>query len=266
MCSSFLTRTLCLRILSFCLSRDVHFSHDFQLQKNQFLQLFRPFSLTARTPIIFPFQRASFAHDIPHQNPLHFPHSSSLSGGSFAATLPNQWPAHFPGYLPFQGKPAGRVSSKKIPLFAKIPYFLVQISACPAWDWGDFRGGVGAEFRDFSSEASLWKGENWGTFGGGLGEKWGKNRTFLSTTCTLRSHILPSNSPHSPLVFFPFRASDRQNLYQKPDDSVQNWSLSGGNHHLHRAGGRGFWGEIGRFPFEKSLWKGLNLGRFGEWK
>jgi len=33
---SFFKRTVCLRILFFCLSRDVHFSHDFQLQKTNF--------------------------------------------------------------------------------------------------------------------------------------------------------------------------------------------------------------------------------------
>ena len=54
-----------MRILSFCLPRDVYFQHDFQHQKTQFLQLFRPFALPARTPIIFPFQGASFAAEFP---------------------------------------------------------------------------------------------------------------------------------------------------------------------------------------------------------
>ena len=42
-----------------------------------------------------------------------------------------------------------------------------------------------------------------------------------------RASFAATFSPAIPLVFFPFRASDRQNLYQKPDSSVQNWSLSG---------------------------------------
>ena len=43
-----------------------------------------------------------------------------------------------------------------------------------------------------------------------------------------RASFAATFSPAIPLVFFPFRASDRQNLYPKPDGSVQNWSLSGG--------------------------------------
>lgn len=37
-----------------------------------------------------------------------------------------------------------------------------------------------------------------------------------------RASFAATFSPAIPLVFFPFRASDRQNLYQKPDGSVQN--------------------------------------------
>ena len=145
MCSSFLTRTLCLRILSLCLSRDVHFSHDFQLQKNQFLQLFRPFSLTARTPIIFPFQRAFFAHDIPHQNPLHFPHLSSLSGGILRSHTSQSMTHSFPRISSLLGETYRAIFVQSIVLFAKIPYFFVQISACPDIRAGRLSGGEQGE-------------------------------------------------------------------------------------------------------------------------
>ena len=135
----FLRRTLCLSILSLCLPKDVHFQHDFQLQKTQFLQLFPPFPpcLSART--VFPFRG----------HPSH-------------TTSPSKSPAFLPFIFPFRGHPSQPHSPQQFP------------------------------------------------------------------------SLLP--------CFFPFRTSDRQNLYQKPVGSVQNRSLSVGNHHLHRAGGRGFSG------------------------
>lgn len=78
---------------------------------------------------------------------------------------PHASPAHFPKFLPFQGatfadefpsKAYGEIFVQSIVLFAKIPYFLVQISACPGVRAGRFPGGVdGEKFREFSSEASL---------------------------------------------------------------------------------------------------------------
>ena len=94
----FLRRTLCLSILSLCLPKDVHFQHDFQLQKTQFLQLFPPFS-SACPPLRFSHSDGIFAHGIPHQNPLHFPHSSSLSEGVLRSHL---LPSNSPCLLPFQ--------------------------------------------------------------------------------------------------------------------------------------------------------------------
>ena len=116
----------------------------------------------------------------PCTNPHHF----SLSGGILRSRIPKQ----------------------SIALFVKIPYHLVQISACPGVRTGGVRGVNGDKFRDFSAKASPWKGENWGTFGGGLGEKWGKNRTFLSISGTLRNHVPPCNSPAFSPVFFLFQS------------------------------------------------------------
>ncbi|MDE6935936.1 MAG: hypothetical protein K2P26_10025, partial [Oscillospiraceae bacterium] len=110
-----------LSILSLCLPRDVHFQHDFQLQKTQFPQLFPLFS-SACPPLRFSHSDGIFAHDIPHQNPLHFPHSSSLSGEAY-----------------------GESFVQNIVLFAKIPYFLVQISVCPGVRVGGFSEGEQGE-------------------------------------------------------------------------------------------------------------------------
>lgn len=72
-------------------------------------------------------------------------------------------------------------------------------------------------------------------------------------------------SPAIPLVFFPFRASDRQNLYQKLDGSVQNRSLSWENHHLHGAGERGFSGGFQSILARRiSLVRGSFGGKAGE--
>ena len=89
LCSSFLTRTLCLRILSLCLSRDVHFSHDFQLQENQFLQLFRSFLSPRISPFFFPFRGHSSHYQSP-RIPRSFPQVFALSGGNLRRRIPKQ--------------------------------------------------------------------------------------------------------------------------------------------------------------------------------
>ena len=94
---------------------------------------------------------------------------------------PHASPAHFPKFLPFQGatfagefpsKAYGEIFSQNIILFAKIPYFLLQISACPGVRTGGVRGVNGDKFRDFSAKASPWKGE----IGERLGVIWGQFR------------------------------------------------------------------------------------------
>ena len=152
------------------------------------------------------------AHFSPHASPRSF----SLSEGILRTRHPPSKSLAFPPFIfPFRGqpsqansqaKPTGRVSVKTLCFLQKSHTFYCKFQLVLAWERGDFRGGVGEKFRDFSSEASLWKGENWGTFGGGLGEKWGKNRTFLSISGTLRNHVPPCNSPAFSPVFFLFQS------------------------------------------------------------
>ena len=168
---SFLRQTTCLRILSLCLSRDVHFSHGFRLWKNRFLQLFRPFALPARTPIIFPFQGRSTQQEFSIKSPAFPPFIFSFRGHPSQPHFPINDPLVSPDISPFRRNLQGDFRAKHC-LFAKIQYFLVQISACPAWDWGDSRGG--------------WMGRNLGNFppkhpserekiGECLGAVWGRN-------------------------------------------------------------------------------------------
>ena len=93
----------------------------------------------------------------------------------------------------------------------------------------------------------------------------GRKQDVLSTSGTLCSHIPPSNSPAFSPVFFPFRASDRQNLYSKSGGSVQNRSFSGGNHYLHRAGERGISGrEYGKIRMQFEYFGSKNLPHSGK--
>ena len=131
MCSSFLKRTVCLRILSYCLSKAVHFQHDFQHQKTQFLQLFRPFALPARTPIIFPFQGRSTQQEFSIKSPAFPPFIFSFRGHPSQPHFPINDPLVSPDIIPFRRNLQGDFHAKHC-LFAEIPYFLVQISACPA--------------------------------------------------------------------------------------------------------------------------------------
>ena len=124
------------------------------------------------------FKKINFCNFFAHFSPHASPRSFSLSEGILRTTSPHASPAHFPKFLLFQGatfagefpsKAYGEIFSQNIILFAKIPYFLLQISACPGVRTGGVRGVNGDKFRDFSAKASPWKGENWGTFGGDLG-------------------------------------------------------------------------------------------------
>ena len=166
--ASFLRRTLCLSILSLCLPRDVHFQHDFQLQKTQFLQLFPPFS-SACPPLRFSHSDGIFAHGIPHQNPLHFPHSSSLSGGILRSHL---LPSNSPCLLPFQSVRQAEFIPKTRRFRSKLKPFQGESSPAQGRRKGLFRGileyfgsknqprsgrfggKTGENFRDFSAVES----------------------------------------------------------------------------------------------------------------
>ena len=80
---SYYIRTLCFRILSHCLSRDIHFQHDFQHQKTQFLQLFPPFPPACPPPLFF-----SFGGILRTRHP------------------PSKSPAFLPFIFPFRGRPS----------------------------------------------------------------------------------------------------------------------------------------------------------------
>ena len=132
----FLRRTLCLSILSLCLPKDVHFQHDFQLQKTQFLQLFLPLS-SACPPLRFSHSDGIFAHGIPHQNPLHFPHSSSLSEGVLRSHL---LPSNSPCLLPFQSVRQAEFIPKTRRFSSKLKPFRGESSPAQGRRKGLFRG------------------------------------------------------------------------------------------------------------------------------
>ena len=146
LCSSFLKRTVCLRILSYCLSKAVHFQHDFQHQKTQFLQLFPPFP-PACPPLRFSLSEGIFAHGISHQKPPTLPIHLLFQRATFAATFSHQILRSFPRISSLSGETYGEIFKQNIVFFAKTPYFLVQISACPGVRLGDFRGVNGEKFR-----------------------------------------------------------------------------------------------------------------------
>ena len=179
----------------------------------------------------------------PCTNPHHF----SLSGGILRSRIPKQ----------------------SIALFVKIPYHLVQISACPGVRAGGVRGVNGDKFRDFSAKASPWKGENWGTFwgwfGGSLGEKWGKNRVFLSTSGTLRNRISPAIPSAFSSVFFPFQSVPAGRIYTKNQAVPFKIEAFPGGIITCTGQERGaFQGRIRAFSLEESLGKGLNWGGLGD--
>ena len=134
------------------------FRMDSNFEKINFCNFFRSFLSPRISPFFFPF-RGYPSHTT---SPIKITCISSI-------------------YLPFQGatfagkfpsKTYGESFSQNIVLFAKIPYFLLQISACPGVRTGGVRGVNGDKFRDFSAKASPWKGE----IGERLGVIWGQLR------------------------------------------------------------------------------------------
>ena len=112
------------------------YSHDFQLQKTQFLQLSPLFS-SACPPLRFSHSDGIFAHGIPHQNPLHFPHSSSLSGGILRSHL---LPSNSPCLLPFQSVRQAEFIPKTRRFCSKSKPFQGESSPAQGRRKGFFRG------------------------------------------------------------------------------------------------------------------------------
>lgn len=93
MLSSFLNR-LSEEFCPFVCREMSIFSMIFKFKKLNFCNFFPHFPLLVR-PRSFPIQRASFAHDIPHQNSLHFPHLSSLLGCVLRSHVSQSFPLIF---------------------------------------------------------------------------------------------------------------------------------------------------------------------------
>ena len=151
MLSSFLWWTLCPRFLSICLLKDGTFSHHFKSQKTQFLQLFRPLSPIAsphKPPSFSPFQGAFFAVEVPAQIPYAPPNTFSFRGHPSRTISPSKSPAFPYSSTLSEGILCSRISKQNLRgdfrakhcTFSKIPYFLVQISACPGVRVGRFSG------------------------------------------------------------------------------------------------------------------------------
>ena len=95
--------------------------------------------------------------------PTHLPALFLFQGHPSHTTSPIKITCVSSIYLPFQGatfagefpsKTYGESFSQNIVFFAKIPYFLLQILACPGVRTGRFLGVGGKKFRDFPSEES----------------------------------------------------------------------------------------------------------------
>ena len=137
------------------------------IKKLNFCNFFPHFPLLVR-PHSFSLLGAFFAHDIPHQNPLHFSHLSSLSGGTLRShILPTNFPASFLVFSLLE-RPTDRICTKTRRFRSKLKPFLGESSPTQGRREGDIRGEIGR----FPFKESLRKGLKWGCLGDG-------NKEFL---------------------------------------------------------------------------------------
>ena len=140
---SFLRRTLCLSILSLCLPKDVHFQHDFQLQKTQFSQLFPalpPLALPAHSPIIFPLSGGILRARRSHSNPLRIPWYFPFQRASYADEFPSKSPLVPLTITSSRGNLQGDFRVKRLFFFSNLMLFRVNFFQ-PEHETGGVSGG-----------------------------------------------------------------------------------------------------------------------------
>ena len=126
----------------------------FPTSKNSISATFSPIFLCL-SALRFSHSEGIFAHGIPHQNPLHFPHSSSLSGGILRSHL---LPSNSPCLLPFQSVRQAEFIPKTRRFRSKLEPFRGESSPAQGRRKGLFRGIL----EYFGSKNQPRSGKFWG--------------------------------------------------------------------------------------------------------
>ena len=129
----------------------------FPTSKNSISATFSPIFLCL-SALRFSHSEGIFAHGIPHQNPLHFPHSSSLSGGILRSHL---LPSNSPCLLPFQSVRQAEFIPKTRRFRSKLKPFRGESSPARGRREGLFRGEFG-HFPSKNPSERGWIGVVWG--------------------------------------------------------------------------------------------------------
>ena len=146
------------------------FSMISNFKKLNFCNFFRPF-LPPATPQLFPSFRAFFAHDIPHQNPRHFPHLSSLSGGILRSHTSQSMTHSFPRISPLSGEAYGAIFTQNIAFLLKFHTFWCKFQLARRETGEIFGEGSGRNLGTFPPKHPSEREK----IGECLGAVWGRN-------------------------------------------------------------------------------------------